>query len=58
MITPTSGGTQIKNNSGNIILQVQESSVSVLSDISSGDIKLYKDDSSLLNASMSGITGD
>ena len=58
MITPTSGGTQIKNNSGNIVLQVQESSVSGLSDISSGNIKLYKDDSSLLNASMSGITGD
>ena len=58
MITPTSGGTQIKNNSGNIVLQVQESSVSGLSNISSGNIKLYKDDSSLLNASMSGITGD
>jgi len=58
MITPIAGGTQIKNNSGNIVLQVQESSITGLSDISSGNIKLYKDDSSLLNASMSGITGD
>ena len=39
-------------------LQVQESSITGLSNISSGTIKLYKDDSSLLNASMSGITGD
>jgi hypothetical protein len=57
-ITPIAGGTQIKNSSGNIQLQVQESSISGLSNISSGTIKLYKDDSSLLNASMSGITGD
>ena len=57
-ITPIAGGTQIKNSSGNIQLQVQESSITGLSNISSGTIKLYKDDSSLLNASMSGITGD
>jgi hypothetical protein len=57
-VTPIAGGTQIKNSSGNIQLQVQESSITGLSNISSGTIKLYKDDSSLLNASMSGITGD
>ena len=57
MITPLTG-TQIKNSSGNIELQVQESSINGLSDVNSGDIKIYKNDSSLLNASMSGVTGD
>ena len=57
-ITPTNG-TQIKNSSGALTLQVQSSDpITGLSNISSGTIKLYKDDSSLLNASMSGITGD
>jgi hypothetical protein len=55
MITPLTG-TQLKNSGGSIELQVQESSVSGLSDVTSGWPQIYKSDSSLLHTSMSGIS--
>ena len=56
MITPLSG-TQIKNGGGSITLQVQQSDSTGLTDVTSGTgARLFKNDSSLLAVSMSGIT--
>jgi len=54
MITPLNG-TQIKNGSGTIQLQVQESSISGLSNVSSGNIKIYS--GSNLITTYAGVTG-
>jgi hypothetical protein len=56
MITPLSG-TQIKNGGGSITLQVQQSDSTGLTDVTSGTgARLFKNDSSLLATTMSGIT--
>ena len=54
-ITPIAGGTQLKNSSGTIELQVQKSSVSGLSDVTSGtDARIY--DGATLLAAQTGVT--
>ena len=54
-ITSIAGGTQLKNSSGTIELQVQKSSVSGLSDVTSGtDARIY--DGATLLAAQTGVT--
>jgi hypothetical protein len=56
MITPLTG-TQLKNKQGSITLQVQQSDSTGLTDVTSGTgARLFKNDSSLLATTMSGIT--
>ena len=54
-ITSIAGGTQIKNSSGNIELQVQKSDSTGLTNLSSGDIKIYSGATAI--TSVSGVTG-
>ena len=54
-ITPIAGGTQIKNSSGTIELQVQKADISGITDITSGtDARIYSG-STLLATSMTGV---
>ena len=55
MITPIAGGTQLKNSSGTIELQVQKSATSGLTDVTSGtDARIY--DGATLLAAQTGVT--
>jgi|TARA_B100001093_G_scaffold55836_1_gene47320 hypothetical protein len=54
-ITPTAGGTQIKNSSGNITLQVQKADLNGVANITSGtDARIY--DGNTLLAVQTGVT--
>lgn len=54
-ITPIAGGTQIKNSSGTIELQVQKADISGITDITSGtDARIY--DGNTLLAAQTGVT--
>ena len=54
-ITPIAGGTQIKNSSGTIELQVQKADISGITDITSGTDAQIFSGSTLLATSMTGI---
>ena len=54
-ITPVAGGTQLKNSGGTIELQVQKSDSTGLTNLASGDIKIYSGSTAI--TSISGVTG-
>jgi hypothetical protein len=54
-ITSIAGGTQIKNGSGTIQLQVQKSDSTGLTNLTSGDIKIYSGSTAI--SSISGVSG-
>ena len=55
-ITPIAGGTQIKNSSGTIVLQVQKADITGVTNITSGtDARIY--DGGTLLATQTGVSG-